>query len=600
MKSRNILPILFIATAMTASAVPAKPGAVYRYTQPDGTTVELSPVGDERSSYYLTEDGHAVIGYDNQYIYADIDTEGRLIHSGVLAHDISQRTDTEKALVARLDRDNVVRKISQVRTASRSSNDKDGIGVMSTAFPTLGEVRSIVFLVEYQDVSFDLDDAHDYFTRMLNQEGFSDDNAMGSARDYFLSASCGKFVPTFDVYGPVVLPKERSYYGKNLLMGSDAHPEEMLRDAARLLDDDVDFSQYDLDGDGFVDNVFVFYAGGGEANGGGADTVWPHQSEIYPSSSYRFDNVYISRYACSSELTGGDTGVGKIDGIGTFCHEFAHVLGLPDLYNTENSSVYYTPGEFSIIDMGCYNGDSRIPPTMSAYERNALRWMGDDLVKIDGPASCRLEPIIDSNKAYLVDTDRENEFYLFENRQKTKGTWDQELPYHGMLVWHIDYNATQWRNNTVNNNEKHQYVDLVEANGETSSNRLHWYRYPFPGSKKVTQFVYGGVPSFESWSGADMGLPITNITETDGIITFDVAGGGDDPAGIKDVANDMTGVDIRVSGRTIAVTAESDVNVTDVMGRTIATGHKTATVSAPCAGIYIVTTATGSRKVVVR
>ncbi len=598
MKLRNLILGCMCAGVATAWAVPAKRGVTYQFTQPDGTVVSLLLGGDEHTPYYLTTDGKIVIGNNSGYCYASTDANGEIMNTNILAHDPEMRAHEEISLISGLNIEKVHTALFKKNTvnaeaapASRS-NDQDGKGRFQTRFPTQGKVRTLVILANYSDVKFTTPDANEYFTRMLNEEGFSDNGAFGSCRDYYLEASAGQFDGEFDVYGPVELPNNQAYYGANGIFGIDTRAANMIIDAVSALDDVIDYNDYDLDGDSFIDNVFVFYAGEGEAQGGGANSVWPHNSEIGMSMKYRYDGVYLNRYACTSELSSSK----KTDGIGTFCHEFAHVLGLPDLYNT-SAAAYYTPGDYSALDSGNYLGDSTQPPTFSVFERNALGWIGDNLVEITGPASCTLEHILTSNKAYLINTDKENEFFLIENRQKEG--WDGLLPGHGMLIWHIDYDKNVWSRNEVNNNQTHQRVDLVEANGTTGSTTWVTRRYPFPGTNKVTSFTFDGTPSFQTWNGKDLGLPITNIKEENGVITFDVAGGGSDPASITSVTAPQK-VDCNVTGREVTVAAEGSVSITDLTGRVIATGFNGLSCQITTAGIYIVSTPAGSQKILVK
>lgn len=601
MKIRSLILGCMCASALASWAVPAKPGVTHQLTQPDGTKVSLQLVGDENHHYYLTTDGQIVIGGEGKYCYASADSRGELLNTGIMAHDPAMRSDKEKLLISSLDSEKVgaamLSKATALKAAAETggarSNNQDYKGRLQTKYPTIGKVRTLVILVNYSDVKFTTPNANDYFSRMLNEEGFSDNGGKGSCRDFYLKASGGLFDGSFDVYGPVELPHERAYYGGNSLWGIDTHAQQMIIDAVAGLDNEINYKDYDLDGDSFIDNVFVFYAGLGEAGGGGEDTVWPHQSTIGMGIRYRYDNVYLNRYACSSELMAA----GKPDGIGTFVHEFGHVLGVPDLYNTETSNVAYTPGYYSTMDQGCYLGDSMLPPTFSAYERNALGWMGDNLVEITGPSTCRLEHILDSNKAYLINTDNENEFFILENRQKNG--WDTMLPGSGMLIWHIDYDKKVWAYNEANNDPNHQHIDLIEANGTVGTSSWITRRYPFPGYSKVTSFTYDTTPSFRSWSGKDLGLPITNIQDIDGVITFDVAGGGSDPASIADVT---AWQDIRctVAGRNVTVENDGQIRITDLTGRTVATGVGELSVTVGAPGVYIVSGTNGSRKILVK
>ncbi len=590
-----ILPTAF-AFALGAWAVPAKRGAVCNVPQPDGSVMQLTVMGDEHAHYYLTSDQKVVIAAEGEYCYATLDSNGKVMNSKVKAHAPEKRTLEEKAFVEKLSAESIATAMMKAPAESDTDGDDvtgnthDGVGLFPNhTFPSTGNVKALAFLVGYSDVPFSEESA-EYFKNMITQEGFSENGATGSCRDFYVDASGGQFIPEFDVYGPVTLPNPREYYGGNNSYGNDSRPEYMMLHAAQLLDDEVDFSQYDTDGDGFVDNVFIFYAGEGEAAGGGAETVWPHSWD--KTFMQKFDGVRLRRYACGPEMISPTSR----DGIGTFCHEFGHVLGLPDLYNTENANVIYTPMSWSVMDAGCYNNGSRTPPTFSAFERNALGWMGDNLVEITGPASCTLDNIIDTNKAYVISTPVENEFFILENRQQKD--WDKYLAYHGMLIWHIDYNATIWKNNTPNNRQNHQYVDLVEACNRTYSDRMNQRKYPFPGSGKVTEYKFGGTPNFKTWAGVNLGLDITNIQETNGIITFDVAGGGEDPAGI--ISATAADANISVSDRTINVATDGNIDVYDTMGRLIASGNNNLSAPVASPGIYIVRTPGSAAKILVK
>jgi M6 family metalloprotease-like protein len=246
----------------------------------------------------------------------------------------------------------------------------------------------------------------------------------------------------------------------------------MIKEACLLADSiwDVDFTQYDNDGDGKVDFVYVIYAGYGEADGGGANTIWPHSYQLSAAGVYcQVDGVRVNLYACGNEI---DYFTKQHTGIGTFCHEFSHVLGLPDLYTTDGQT-HKTWGEWSILDYGPYNNDGNTPPAYSAYERFFMGWLTPELI-IDS-ADIVLEELNDSQQALLISTtDQHNlvgndpnptKFYLLENRQQEG--WDTYLPGHGLMLTYIQYNYNKWFQNTVNNTAKSMGVDLIEADGKT-------------------------------------------------------------------------------------------------------------------------------------
>lgn len=532
---RPIITLLAATVTLAAAAVPAKRG-VLSVTQPDGTEMPVLLMGYEFHHIYLTVDSLPLTtGADGfmQYALYD-DNTGRLRASGVRASaDARLRSTAEHEVIATLTpcATRAAMLSPKKKSQRRRAIAQGGLGLFDSSFPVKGDVKALVILVNYKDVKFQTPDPSAYFSDMLMKQGFSEYGATGSAYDYFFDNSDGQFRPQFDCYGPVDLPNNRSYYGGNNSNDEDKAPEEMIIHAVELLDDEVDFSQYDTDDDGFVDNVYVFYAGRGEADGGGTNSVWPHSYNIYWGAGRicQADGVMFDYYACSNEWDGA-----KPDGIGTFVHEFSHVMGLPDLYDVDyKNAKYVTPGAWSVLDMGNYN-NSRTPAAYGAFERNALGW--NEPRVLDGPADIELEHILGSNESCLIPTEKDTEFFLLENRQK-KG-WDAYVPGAGMLIWHIDYNSRVWQNNEVNINRSHQYVDIVEAGG-TANNGINsaMRSYTFPGSKNVTSFTSSTTPALESWAGKAINLPITDIKESDGKISFKVAGGS---AGIDGIEADMS------------------------------------------------------------
>lgn len=509
-----IVIIVSLNSLNVVFAIPAKPTPITMQL-PDGSTLNVRLTGDEYSHYYTSIDNYLLLQDKNGYFYyADTSTNNKIQPSLIKARDIDQRTIAEKNFLAGIDK-------TALLSAWQSQNNqltkrmKPRKIKQKATYPTTGMQKGLVILVEYTDNSFTITNPKDAFHNLLNEENYSDNNATGSARDYFIESSKSQFQPEFDVYGPVKLAHPMSYYGGNDYSGSDKAPEEMAIEACQLLDDEIDFTEYDRDNDGQIDNVYIFYAGYGEANGGSANTVWPHSWDIYEGAGKTIvlDGVRLNHYACSNELNPDD----RIDGIGTFCHEFSHVLGLPDLYSTQYTNSF-TPGSWSLMDQGSYNNDSRTPPYLSIYERYALGWITPK--EIGDPEDIQLENI-SKNKGYIIKTDKENEYYLLENRQQT--SWDAYIPGHGMLIWHIDYNQYVWNMNIVNNTPSHQYVDIVEADGTQSERDRR--SDVFPGTKNVTSFTDETTPAMKTWSGTKLNKPITDIEERNGVIYFKMSGG---------------------------------------------------------------------------
>lgn len=517
--------MLAVPLAIASGSIVAKPAikGYHDVKQPDGSMLKVRMIGDERGHFILTEDGYALMQNDQgEYVYAEIKADGERIATQTAAHNPADRNIKEKALLAKIGVPDINAICDQMESTRKATR---GPGLYSSTYPTTGDQRSLVILVNFTDVKFDdkndaeykystytssANPAHAYWTDLMGKQGFNAFGGTGCVRDWFLDNSrdengVSQFRPTFDLYGPVELPHTASYYGSNNSYGVDSRAYEMVIDACKLLDNEIDYTVYDRNGDGYVDNVYIFYAGLGEADYGGADTVWPHSWEL--SSGYKqfkLDGVTIDRYACSNET---DNFARRPDGIGTFVHEFSHVLGLPDLYQTNDGTDCLTPGAYDIMDYGPYNNNSRTPPNYSAFERYALDWLKPQTFGVSDVYS--LQHIADTNKAFIVHTDKEREYFLLECR-RTKG-WDRFIPGNGMLIWHIDYKKSVFTSNTVNNTKNHQYVDLIEANDRMER------AYPFPGAIGVTDYA------FSSWSGQDCMIALSEIADDGENITMRVA-----------------------------------------------------------------------------
>ncbi len=503
-----------IASSFVASAVPAKPGLM-TMTNADGSTVEVRLIGDERHHQYFTADGYLLTEDNGNFCYASVDAYGTVLSSGLVARASGVRSEQDRAFLANIDKEATLQALNAALEARAESAPMRNPGLFpESRFPGKGKQKGLVVLVEYTDVKFQVSNPYDYFYRMLNEDNFSDYGGTGSAHQFFYENSMGQFDCDFDVYGPITLSHNQAYYGGNGWSGDDQNPEQMAYEACQQLDATVDFTEYDRDNDGYIDNVFVFYAGRGEASGGSANTVWPHSWTVSAGMGYSpvFDGVKLDRYACSNEWEGS-----RPDGVGTFVHEFSHVMGLPDLYATSYTSSF-TPGSWSAMDYGPYNNGGCTPPNYGAFERYALEWA--EPVVVNSPMNAVL-PVITTNVCGIIPSSDPNEYFLLENRQKEG--WDAYVPGHGMLIWHVQYNTSVWASNKVNNTPSHQYVDIEEADGTQSEYSRDGDA--FPGTSHVTSFTGTTNPAMKTWGGVALNYPITDIAESNGLITFKVLGG---------------------------------------------------------------------------
>lgn len=509
-----ILPLF----SFSAHSVKAKPGLL-ELQQNDGSVITIKLYGDERFHFATDSSDRLIIPNDEGiYEYAVKTEKGETTFSGVRVAGTVPSNDL-KFISAQEYIEEEAGNPKNIRGKNHSSGMQASRGTgeakyrySASAFPTIGEPHSVVVLVEYSDVGFSMDNPKEYYNDFLNGEKFTHNGATGSCRQYYMENSSGAFVPTFDVYGPVKLKNKRMYYGA----GDERYAYQMVVESVHALDAEVDFSQYDHNADGYVDSIYIIYAGQGEADSGLQESVWPFSWELEAQNvSLYADGVKFNTYGCSNEIKYNK----KVDGIGTFTHEFGHVLGLPDLYNTDSTSDMTTPCSWSLMDSGSYSNGSRTPPNLSSFERYSLGWISPEEISRSG--THKLLPLGESNQAYIATTkENKDEFYLFEYRLQEG--WDAYLPSQGMIAWHIDFVQEVWDMNVVNNMKGHKYVKLIRADGSSSYDLGKEDRVPFPGSQGITEFSTKTNPAFLSWKGNELNiLSLHDITENPGVeITF--------------------------------------------------------------------------------
>lgn len=589
-----LLACMFAFLCNGALAAPARPGKII-YRQPDGTTLTVSLHGDERFHYYVSEDGFALLPDGGRTLrYAELSADGLARPTGMVAHDAGERGAEETGYVGLIDKAAIMKGLAKAYetawlTEQAKPTRSGAPGGIDRDFPTTGEIRGVIILAEFADKKFSHGDINEVYSSMANDEGYSGPYASGSIRDYFTAQSGGRFVPAFDVIGPVQLPHESAYYA------SFEIASQLMIDACTAADETtgVDFSDYDYDGDGYVDFVFVVFAGYGQAQGGGVDCVWPQAVDLTYESWNVYDGLYLSQSACSCELQGYDGGV--IDGIGTFCHEFSHILGLPDIYDPAYSGM---PGmlNWDIMDVGLYNDDSRTPAGYTAMDKYTVGWL--EPVVLDSPAKdVELRPMSEANEAYfIVCGENADEYFTLENRQLTG--WDKALPGHGLIISHVHYVPSLWSGNRVNTTSSgYEHVALVPADNMATNGTQDGD--PFPGTSGNTSFTDTSRPA-ASWhtSTAAVDCPITNIREENGIIRFDFKAEATD-IGSVDSGEEMS---VSVSDGTIRIRNPHNgtVTITGVDGRTVRESAESSVTATPGPGVYLVRVGGKTNKIVIR
>lgn len=436
MQQRIFILNALLCLVLSVWAVPAKRGVWCSLSLVDGTEVKAQLVGDEFLHYYVSEDGTKYVQDESTGLY---------------------RKMTDEVTAQRK---------AAVRRAQAQGRQKRMLRKAQASNVFQGTKKGLVILAEFTNSKFK--SGHDLalYRRIANEVNYSDNNFRGSIKDYFKAQSHGQFELDFDVAGICQLQHPYAYYGKNNSQKEDVKPGEMVAEACLWAHEHgINFSKYDWNGDGEVDQVFVLYAGHGEASyDKDPNTIWPHMYYLSASDygkALSLDGVTVDTYACSSELNGD----GNLDGIGTFCHEFSHCMGFRDLYDTSYAG-WFGMGDFDLMCSGSYNGDSKCPAGYSAYEKAECGWLTlKDMTDIEQETSIvGVQPMSADGDAYIIkNKGHEDEYYILENRQKTG--WDSYLPASGLMITHVDYDADIWGWNMPNTSGKYE-----DANGNTKTN----------------------------------------------------------------------------------------------------------------------------------
>ena len=510
--------------------------------QSDGTTLHVKQMGDEYFHFYLTSDNLFITRDSLDRWYYVKYKDGEFTSTQMLAHDNVNRYTEEVSFV----NDNLewldLYRQKNIFLEWRDRHEQEKLRRVSRHAKVLkrgtyyGKRKGLVILVNFTNKKMKSSTAHADYLRMFNEAGYSENNHVGCVSDYFKDQSYGKFQLEFHVVGPISLPNTYGYYGTNGLLGKnniDKKAYEMIHDACILADEGVDFADYDWDNDGEVDQVFIVYAGYGEATGGPTNTVWPHESELryFYDEPLILDGVVINRYACSNELY---SYTDSYMGIGTACHEFSHCIGLPDLYDTDYTGAFGM-SYWGVMDSGSYNGPlgiGEVPCGYTAFEKWYAGWLDfvdvSSSLRIDKLKDLEMEPI-----AYRIQNEgNTNEFYTIEYRQGVK--WFSFVKNfanpHGLLITHIDYDSNAWKRNRVNPSPSHQRMSPIPADNQYGENYSELMGDLYPGVKNVvvmndvSHSETGGQLFSPNHDGTyEMGITVNQIAENeDGTASFNI------------------------------------------------------------------------------
>lgn len=606
-----LLTLCLFLVAVATWAVKAWPLPV-TITQPDGTELTVIGYGDEDLHWYTTTDGVLLVHIGTAFYVAKVTSDGNIEATSQLAHERPLREVAELSLVKAQDRELFYSSIPEHKRIAEARRIGVDITATPAYFPHEGSPRAIVILVEFSDVKFTVTDPYLTFNEYLNSEvplqnrGFREDRNFGSVRQYFTDISGGKYTPVFDVYGPITLPKTSAYYGIDY-QDSSSRIDSLMKHACERADGMIDFSQYDSNSDGYVDLVYLVYAGFGENyTGNSTDYIWPKSGSNISGRLY--DGVTVQRYGIGNELNYGPDKVlqedpqRRVNGIGLFCHEFSHTLGLPDMYprnsvaqKTDNQAMEY----WDIMDNGEYTDNGYTPTPYTPWEKEVMGWVTLDTLQEAA------QVVLHEDEAYKILQENSSEYLIVHNIQN-KG-WAMRMLGHGMLVYRVDYkgrkvvNLSDYPNNTagspgmtvvcadgllisaykVAQDDEHRTASKPYIASEYLSSH---YGDPFPGTSNVHE-----LPSVQlNKSVLEKGLYNINEVAADGetVITF---------AFIDTEATDI--VDSRATDVIESIIMRSQSNaVYDLQGRRVAVNADATTIQNLPKGIYIV----GGHKVIVK
>ena len=559
--------VLILITLLCHLASHASKGWPYPITvsQPDGTQLTVRINGDADFNWVSTLDGVVLKQEGNGYFVANIDTNGMLSSSGTLAHDADKRSSAEQSLCKKQD----VKAFLTVNTRPERLATTRGFGGKGSTsfFPHTGSPRAIVLLVQFANRPFKVQPRkafNQYLNSMADKHqdfGNAENRNTGSVKRYFSDMSGGKFKPQFDLYGPITMPKNAAYYGEG--SSSMERYRELVSEACTMMDDSLDFSKYDADKDGNVDLVYIIYAGYGESVSSIDSTLWP--KAFVCGTDIKKDGKYVRLAGISNELNGhpdvhySSTSGLLINGVGLFCHEFSHCMGLPDFYPTvspqwttangkQDFDAYDNQGmeEWDVMDNGIYLYNGYSPTAYTAWEREKMGWLTIETLTKEGKVE--LKSIDQGGKAYRIKNDKNtsgNEYYIVENIQ-AKG-WNYKLPASGMMVSHVEYvpwafSVFHGGDNSVNNIKGHPRMTIVPADGylpssyrkvSDNSNLTAPYmkkkQYEeqlagdlYPGKNNINRLTDAqNMVNYAPWTGGMLNKPIYNIALKNGIVTFD-------------------------------------------------------------------------------
>lgn len=487
---------------MPVQAVPAFPKEI-SYTQPDGTIVKYRLRGDEKRHWMESAEGYLLKRADDGYLMYAVKDGDKLKASTVTYRGNDTAAKAKAQLVKRQD----------VSTKALLAGDPT-LSIGST-FPTTGKRKLLMLLVNYADTKPTIDASE--FDKMMNQENY---DGTGCFRDYFLQNSYGQLDIETTVVGWIQLPSNKYTY-------STEDMTQLISDAVRMIDGEVDFTQFDNNGDGVLDGLSIIHQGTGAEVTGSSSDIWSHSGGLL--ADIYADGIKLDTYTIQPELLGYPTPTQKIT-VGVFCHEFGHNLGAPDFYDVDyeqSGGMFEGTGAWDLMSGGIWNeyqqpGDS--PSHINMWQKMQFGWvtpkyLTETCTVSDMPAAS------DEAAGYIAPTMREGDYFVIENRTRTG--FDRALPGEGLIIYHADEERLRERMgmNSVNADYRQGlYTVCASADGDPGTTPLSYGDInsagaPFPGEEGVTEFSDATLPSTHSNDGKFAYFSLTGM-KSDGTASF--------------------------------------------------------------------------------
>lgn len=496
----------------STQAIPAYPRRVKIATGNDSFYLYLR--GDENCKYALTEDGYTALQDSCGWYYACTNQVGEVIKSTYKVCSEEKKSNAINTFLS-----------SQAKGIYPTMHSKDNIIEMPTSEskntqlenPVVGDRRILIILMEYRDVKFKK--TQEDFYRLFNEKGYSDDGAYGSVYDYYNKVSYEQLRLACDILGPYTASKDMSYYGGNYgRTNQDMNPKALFNEAIQFALQDAKLSDYDNDGDGFVDNVHIIFAGYGEEAGASANSIWSHEMTF---KAENVGDVMIDHYSCSPELRGNNGN--RISHIGPPCHEIGHALGAMDYYDVDYQAggYYEGTGDWDIMASGSWNDEGARPADFNPYVK-AYNFGWVDVQTLEQDTLNFIPPSTQTNSIYRIDTPVNGDYFLLDNRQ-SRGITSAE-PGKGLLIFHIGPQMAQKEKTNTINSTYPQQCYIVCASSKDARPRASASSYgdisssgsPYPGTMNKTSFTNSTIPAALCFNGIDAQVSLTNITEFDG------------------------------------------------------------------------------------